>query len=147
MPARADRIASMVTIEWVVLCESIYRDQTDRMSLLGIASHLPVPTLPLLLTEHMIVARLSKHGTPEELDVGFGIVTPGGLWVTALDDDAVSVAVSGEYLIITLRALPLRDPGTHRFEVRLSNGSAGSVDIPVWLCQPQPHDIKPQHVH
>lgn len=82
-----------------------------------------------------MVARLSPHGKREELDVAFGVVTPAGLWVTPGDDDAASVVVSGEYLIISLRSLPLRDEGVHRFEVSLGNGSTASVEIPVWLCQ------------
>ncbi len=125
-----------MTIAWVVLCESTRTDQMNRMSLLGIASHMPVPSLPLVLTEHVVVARLSHQGEREELDVAFGVVTPAGLWVTPEDDNAASVAISGEYLIITLRSLPIRDEGIHRFEVGLGNGSSASVDISVWLCQP-----------
>lgn len=131
----------MITIAWAVLCEAISRDENNRLSLFGVASDLPVPSLPLVLTEHLIVARLS-NSDGNELDVTFGVTTPAGLWVTPIDEEAASVDVSGEYLVITLRSLPLRDEGVHRFEVGLSNGSMASVEIPVWLCAPR--DVSPR---
>ena len=84
------------SITWVVLCESIFRDQNNRMSLLGVASDLPVPSLPLVLAEHLVVARVSRTPEPQELDVMFGVVTPAGLWVTPIDE-AATVAVSGDF--------------------------------------------------
>lgn len=121
------------SVAWVVLCESVARDETGRLSLFGIASHLPVPSLPLLLMEHRVVARLAHLDASQPIDVSFGIVTPSGHWL-APSDDAATLEVSGEFIIITLRSLPLREEGVHRLEVGLGNGSAASVDIPVWLC-------------
>jgi hypothetical protein len=50
----------------------------------------------------------------------------------------------GDFVIITLRSLPLREEGLHRFEVGLDNGSSARVDIPVWLCAPPEERA---HVH
>lgn len=136
--------SSVTTISWVVLCESISRDRFDRISLLGVASHMPVPSLPLVLNEHMVVARLSHVGRADALDVAFGVSTPAGLWVTPDAEDAATVAIAGEYVLIRLHSLPLREEGVHRFEVGLSNGAAASVDVPVWLCEP---DNRRQPVH
>lgn len=133
----------MTSIQWVALCEGIVKDDYRRMSLIGIANDLPVPSLPLVLEEHMIVARVSRTGRSEELGVSFGVVTPAGLWVTPVDD-AVEVTVSGDFVVIRIRSLPLRDEGVHRFEVGLSNGSAAAVEVPVWLCAHSPEDM---HVH
>ena len=80
------------------------------------------------------MARLSRDHEYDDLNVTFGIVTPDGLWITPTADQAAHVAMSGEYLIIRLQELPLREEGIHRFEVGLSNGSMASLDIPVWLC-------------
>ena len=124
----------MAGIAWVVLCESMFRDDTDRLSLVGIADHLPVPSLPLVLVDHLVVARLTHDVAPEDLDVSFGVMTPRGCWVSPSNDDAVRISVSGNYLIIALRTLPLREEGVYRFAVSLSTGATASVDIPVWLC-------------
>lgn len=129
--------AGGASVDWVVLCESVTRDDKGRLSLVGIASHLPVPSLPLVLVEHTIVARLGHIERRQALDVSFGMVTPGGCWVAPSDDDAATLEVAGEFVIITLRSLPLRSEGIHRFEVGLGNGSAASVDVPVWLCAPR----------
>ncbi len=131
------------SVAWVVLCESVARDETGRLSLFGIASHLPVPSLPLLLMEHRVVARLAHLDARQAIDVSFGIVTPGGHWI-APGDDAATLEVSGEFIIITLRSLPLREEGIHRLEVGLGNGSAASAEILVWLCDPLNDRV---HVH
>jgi len=133
------------TVDWVVVCESIGRDNaTGRLSLIGLASHLPVPSLPLLLNEHRVVARLAHLQAGQSVDVSFGIVTPAGLWITPAADDAAELEMVGEFVVITLRSLPLREEGIHRFEVSLANGSAASVEVAVWLCSPrQEHP----HVH
>lgn len=57
------------SVAWVVLCESVARDETGRLSLFGIASHLPVPSLPLLLMEHRVVARLAHLDARQPIDV------------------------------------------------------------------------------
>ena len=123
------------SITWVVLCESIFRDQNNRMSLLGVASDLPVPSLPLVLAEHLVVARVSRTPEPQELDVMFGVVTPAGLWVTPIDE-AATVAVSGDFLII--RCGPwLRDEASIA-EVALWEWSSASVEAPVRVCAGRP---------
>ena len=123
----------MATIAWVVLCESMFRDDTGRLSLLGIADHLPVPSLPLVLVDHLVVARIMSDAAPEDLDLAFGVRTPSGCWVTPSSDDAARVVISGDYLIISLQTLPLREEGVYRFEVSLGSGSRASVEVPVWL--------------
>src|SRR5262245_22327401 len=112
----------------------MFRDETNRLSLLGIADHLPVPSLPLVLVDHLVVARLTDDASLDDVDVTFGVRTPRGCWVTPSNDAAVRVVMSGEYLIIALQTLPLSQEGLHRFEVSLSSGATASVDIPVWLC-------------
>jgi hypothetical protein len=130
----------MAGIAWVVLCESMFRDETDRLCLLGIADHLPVPSLPLVLVDHLVVAKLTHGSGPEALGVSFGVMTPGGCWVSPSSDATAVVSMSGNYLIVGLRTLPLREEGVHTFEVSLSSGATASVDIPVWLCSTQqPH--------
>lgn len=130
------------SVAWVVLCEAVARDETRRLSLIGIASHLPVPSLPMVLNEHTIVARLALSGRREQIDVSFGVRTPSGSWITPAADDAMSIEVSGEYVIITLRSLPLRSEGIHSFAVCLDNGSSASVDVPVWVCVPSEEDAR-----
>jgi hypothetical protein len=127
---------SAVTIVWMMLCESAFRDATDRINLLGVATHMPVLSLPLVLHEHVLVARLSERWAGPDLDVGFGVVTPGGLWIAPQAADTSMVDLAGEYLIVTLRSLPLREEGVHRFELALGNGAEAAVEIPVWVCQP-----------
>jgi hypothetical protein len=124
----------MAGIAWVVLCESVFRDESGRLCLLGIADHLPVPSLPLTLVDHLVVARLTRATGPEDLGVSFGVLTPGGRWVSPSTDVSAGVSMSGDYVIIGLRTLPLREEGIYKFAVSLSSGVTASVDIPVWLC-------------
>jgi hypothetical protein len=124
-------------VDWVVVCESVARDETGRLSLIGIASHLPVPFLPLLLVDHLVVARLTHLKAGQTAQVSFGIVTPAGIGISPAEDGTASLDMIGDFVVITLRSLPLREEGLHRFEVGLDNGSSATVDVPVWLCARQ----------
>jgi len=49
------------------------------------------------------------------------------------------VGIAGEYVLITLRDLPLADEGIYRFELSLDGGMPVTLDIPVFLVSTPRH--------
>lgn len=122
-----------IDVDWLVLCESAHFDSTHRLCVIGIAKHFPVPTLPVVLHEHTLVAHLAGVTPRSEFDVAFGVRTPSGCWISPEDDDAASLTVVDGYVLITLRSLPFMEVGTYRFEVSANREPPAVLEIPVWL--------------
>lgn len=55
----------------------------------------------------------------------------------------LDIAVAGDYLLITLRDLPLADEGIHRLLVSLDGGDPSALDVAVFLVSrpPVPLDV------
>jgi len=121
----------MARIEWVVLCERAFLDGDERLSMIGVATHFHVPSLPLAINQIVMVARLvdARHGDP--MEVGVAIGTPGGRW-SQPTSDGFDIDQAGEYLLITLREVPFTEAGAYRFAVALGQQEV-IVDVPVTL--------------
>jgi hypothetical protein len=109
--------------------------------MIGVTSHFPVPSLPLAVTQIMIAARVVDVRIGEEFEVGLSVATPSGLWTAPTDRDGYEVAIAGEYVLITLRNLPLHQEGIYRFELSLDAEDPVFLHIPVSLVG------KAHHVH
>jgi len=123
----------MAAIEWMVLCESAFFDETGRLCLVGIAKDFPLPSMPLLLHQHVPVARIGKIRNGEDLALSFMLRSPSSQWINSESSDAISVRVFQDYLLMTLRNLPLREEGIYRFELSMNDQPAAAIEIPVWL--------------
>jgi hypothetical protein len=124
----------MIAIDWLQLCELAFFDKTNRLCLIGIARHLPVPKVPLVLTQHMLVAHLVRDQRDEAIDLSLGLLTPSARWITPDGADAVSVEIVDDYVLITLKSLPLREEGLYRFDLSMNDELAASLDMPVWVA-------------
>ena len=124
----------MARIEWVLLCERAFLDRHERLSLVGVATHFRVPSLPLEIGQIMMVARLIDGRPGDELAVGVAISTPRGGWVQPREA-GFEVEQAGEYLLVTLRDVPLVEAGMYRFAMALGEQEV-VVDIPVALIAP-----------
>jgi hypothetical protein len=129
----------MARIDWALACGLAFFDREDRLCVVGITRRLPVPRLPLAIDELMLVARLVDCSTVEEIEVAVAVVAPSGLWTRPVNGDGVVVEMAGEYVLITLRGLPLVEEGVHDFQVSLSGQAPASIEIPVLTIASSSH--------
>ena len=59
--------------------------------------------------------------------------TPSGVLLTPTHTDGFDITVTAEYIFITLRDIPLKEEGMHRFTVAIGKGDPVSIDVPVRL--------------
>ena len=123
----------MARIEWAQLCELAFLDNCDRLCLIGVTNRFPVPSLPLAVNQIMIAARVVDVRPGEEHDVSLSVGLPSGLWTAPDDSEGYDVRSAGEYVLMTIRNLPLHQEGIHRFEVSLDAGVPIVLEIPVFL--------------
>jgi hypothetical protein len=123
----------MARIDWLTACELAFLDRQDRLCVIGMTTHLPVPCLPLELNQLMLVARLTDLRSVEEVGVRVEVVTPGGLFSSPRDPGCVSIEMAGTFVFVTLRGLPLTQEGVYRFEVGLTEQPPSVVSIPVLM--------------
>jgi hypothetical protein len=78
----------------------------------------------------MLVGRLTDIEPVEEIGVSVGVVMPSGAWSTRHSGHIV-IEMAGEYVLVTLRDIPLSEEGVHRFCLALSGQTPVFVDVPV----------------
>lgn len=124
----------MAVIQWAQLCELAFLDGCGRLCMIGVTTHLPVPSLPLALHQLMIAARVIDVQQGDEVDVWISILTPqGALQVPTLHSDLDVTVAGGEYLLVTLRDIPLKDAGLYRVLIGVGNHEPTLLEVPVTL--------------
>ena len=129
----------MARIEWAQLCELAFIDSCDRLCLVGVTTRLPVPTLPLAVHQLMIAVRVSGVRFGEAIDLGVAMKTPSGVSAAPDQPDGLDVTVTAEYVLITLRQVPLTEEGIYRFAVSLGQEDQIVLDVPVLLTSRPAH--------
>jgi len=132
----------MAHIDWMHLCELAYFDRQTRLCMVGITTHFVLPSLPIRLRQIMLVARVIDATPGERLDIGFGVATPAGIWMSPNSTDDVHLEVVGEHILVTLRDVPFQEEGAHRFGIQLGPQQLATVDVPVViLAADQPAEV------
>lgn len=121
----------MARIDWLTACELAFFDRQDRLCIVGMTTRLPVPRLPLAVNQLMLVARLGDLRTVEEFEVRVEVVLPNGMFSNPRDGRCISIEMAGEYVLVTLRGLPLAEEGPYQFQVSLSGQQPAVLTIPV----------------
>jgi hypothetical protein len=122
---------ALARIEWALLCDRAFLDCHARVSVIGVATHFPVPSLPLVIRKIMMVAKLIDVRPGDKMEVGVALSTPRGEWTQPMPS-GFDVEQAGEYLFVTLHEVPLTEAGTHRFALGLGPQEV-IVEIPVTL--------------
>jgi hypothetical protein len=128
----------MAHIDWVLVADLAYLDQRGRLCTVGVVTKLLVPSLPIVMRQIMVVARVSDPLPGEEIGIGVAVLTPTGQWAEPDDPNSVQIEVAAEYLLVTLRDLPLMEEGTYRFAVYLDEQTM-AVEVPVCLPMSRRH--------
>jgi hypothetical protein len=123
----------MAQIASVTACELAFFDRQDRLCLIGVTTRLPVPRLPLAINQLMLVARLTHLRTVEELEVRVEVLTPNGMLSSPTEPGCITIDLSGEYVLVTLRGVPILQEGVYGFQVSLAGQLAVGVNIPVLM--------------
>lgn len=121
----------MANVDWAVLCELAFLDRHDRLCIVGMTTALPVPQLPVMVNQLMLVARLDGLEPVEEIQIGAAIVSPSGVWKTPSIDDSVSIEMAREFVLVTLRSIPLAEEGIHSFRLMIAGMPPVSVEVKV----------------
>ena len=121
----------MARIDWMVACELAYFDRHARLCLVGVATQLALPSLPIEMRQLMLVARLVDRAASEPLDLGFAISTPQGQWLGPTNADDIHIEVASEYILITVRDLPFTEEGMYRFGLRVDSQEFMAIPMPV----------------
>jgi hypothetical protein len=140
----------MAKPQWAQLCELAFLDDCDRLCMIGIMTRFPVPFLPIAMRQLMIVARIADVRPGESFGVGVSLTMPSGLSIAGHQTDGFEVGIAAEYVLITLRDIPVAEEGLHRLLVSIGDGDPAVLDIPVQLVakppQPghHPNDTRPR---
>ncbi|HKE88167.1 MAG TPA: hypothetical protein VKB50_30635 [Vicinamibacterales bacterium] len=121
----------MATIDWALVCSAAFFDQQQRLCMIGIAREFPVPQLPIVVRQVMLVARLRDLSLVDEIVVTVAVVTPSGLVNAPVAQNSMVVERAGEFVLVTMRDVPLAEEGAYSFQVALRGQPAVTVDIPV----------------
>jgi hypothetical protein len=123
----------MARILWAQLCELAFLDNCDRLCMIGIMSRFPVPSLPIIMRQLMIVARVDDVLPGETVGISVAMTAPNGLSSSPCHEESFEVSAAAEYLFITIRDIPLAEEGLHRFEVLVGGETCLSLEAPVRL--------------
>jgi hypothetical protein len=125
----------MARIDWAQLCELAFLDNHHRLCLVGITTRVPVPSLPSVVHQLMIAARIVDVQQGDELDFEVSTLTPRGR-SSGHDQSGLDITVAGDYLLITLRDVRLTEEGVYRFGISAGTGDAVWLDVTVMLSDP-----------
>src|SRR5215471_19856981 len=123
----------MIRIDWAQLCEMAFLDDSARLCMIGVMTRFPAPQLPVTMRQVVIVVRIADVEVEESFGIGVSMSTPSGALLTPTHTDGFDITVTAEYVFITLRDIPLKDEGMHRFSVAVGKGDPVSIDVPVRL--------------
>src|SRR5262245_24689682 len=121
----------MARIDWAVVCEHAFFDRQERLCLVGITRQLAFPSLPVGLHQLVVVARLADILPVDEIAVSVGVVTPSNGVVSPSMPEGLALQVIREYIVATLRDVPLSEEGNYRFQIELRGQRPASIDVSV----------------
>jgi hypothetical protein len=127
----------MIRIDWVQLCEMAFLDDCERLCMIGVTTRLPAPALPIAMRQLVIVVRISDVQAEETFGIGVSMVTPCGVSMTP-HTVGFDIAVTPEYIFITMRDIPFAEEGVHHFAISVGKGDPVSIDVPVRLTNRVP---------
>jgi len=123
----------MILIDWAQLCQMAFLDDCDRLCMIGVMTRFPAPQLPVAMRQVVIVVRIADVEAEESFSIGVSMSTPSGVLLTPTHTDGFDITVTAEYIFITLRDIPFKEEGMHRFSVAVGEGDPVSIDVPVRL--------------
>ena len=123
----------MPRIDWAVMCERAFLDREDRLCLIGVIDRFTARSLPLAVNQVMLVASMADVQPVGEIEVAVGIIPPCGRSTPRASCSSLVIEMAGQYVLITLRELPLSEEGVYCFQIMLNNRSLTSIDIPVQI--------------
>jgi hypothetical protein len=91
--------------------------------------------LPLAIGQMMLVARLTDLRLVEEIGISVAVVRPDGAII--FSDDCV-IEMVHEYVLVTVRSVPLEEEGLYRFRIALTSQAPVYIDGPVLSLAQRP---------
>src|SRR5262245_5411616 len=125
----------MVRIDWALLCDHAFFDRHDQLCIISVVRSLHAPRLPLAVDHLTLVARLVDIELADEVDIAIGMVTPSGHHMARPGSGIVAIEMVREYVLATLRDVPLPEEGVYRFQIRLRGQPVVAVAIPVMTAE------------
>jgi hypothetical protein len=114
-----------------VLCDSAFFDQQDRLCLIGVVRRLNLQSVPHVIRQLTLVARLVDIQPVDEITIAVGMVTPSGFHASSPGAPEVMIEMAGEYVLASIRDVLLIEEGVHHFRIMLVGQVAVDLEIPV----------------
>lgn len=133
----------MAILDWAVACELATFDRQDRLCVIGVIRTFVVSELPFGVSQMMLVGRLGDIQPVDEVRVALYLVTPSGALAEPTESDLVSIEVSGEYVLATLRNVPFHEEGVYSFGLAVNDQPPRGIDIAV--RQTRAHRLQELH--
>src|SRR5262245_15643528 len=111
----------MARIEWATLCDLAFFDRHDPLCIIRMFRTLPAPSLPLALSQVMLVGKLTDIQPVEELSISISVLAPSGRWGAPSQSDGIIIEVAREYVLATLRDVPIFEEGIYRFQIAVGD--------------------------
>lgn len=122
--------------EWAFCCEHATVDAYDRLSIVGMTKHYGIPKLGIAFHRLTIVVVLKERPRPGDLKMGLKIVSPSGQPASPDKTENVDFSVKLDYLVVTLKRMPLLEEGTYRISLTTNGVPLTTIDVPVFVVAP-----------
>lgn len=132
----------MTTVDWAVTCDLAYFDAADRLCMFGIDTSGPMRTLSVGLHRLAIAVHFKDRDPNDEPGLALFVTAPHGEWQAADAARDFCVDSRGEYLLVELPSVPLRDEGIYRFELACGTREPTVCEVRVLV-----HSGRPARVH
>ena len=87
----------------------------------------------------MLVARLTDLRQVEELELSVTVIGPDGLFTTPTSSQGMLIEMTSEYVLVTLRGIPLIEEGVHGFQISIGTQDPAVIQIPVLAVRRSAH--------
>lgn len=122
---------TMTRIDWAFLCELAYFDRHERLCVVGVVDRFVVPRLPLALHQVTMVARLVNVGFSDDFAMSVGVAPPALAEAQTPNELDVILELSGDYVLATLRDVPLSHEGIYGFRIAVGGQPPVTLEVPV----------------
>jgi hypothetical protein len=125
--------------EWAFICFRAFFDDDHQLFVERLVRRFNVPKLGIAFTEFTIVTVLkTRPREGENVNINLDILTPSGTHCNPQDPNAVRIECGNDFLLLTLKEMPILEEGTYRFNIRVNGLPLTTVEMPVRVLPSAP---------
>jgi hypothetical protein len=133
--------AFMTTVDWAVMCDLAYFDGASRLCMFGIDTVGPVRTLSIGSHRLAIAIHFLDRDPHDGPDVALFVTRPNGEIRAADEVRDFCVESRGDYMLVEMPSMPLREEGLYRFELACGARQPTMCEVTVLVHAQRPARI------